>query len=71
MDHLNRNVHTGLAGDENDATPVCSLHLWQVMPAKPNAAHKVGLDDGTPIVVSDFLERLRLVYAKIIDKNVH
>ena len=26
---------------------------------------------GTPVVVGDFLERLRLVHAKIIDKNVY
>ena len=43
----------------------------QVMPAQAHPAHKVCLDDGVPVVVGDFLERLRLVHAKIVDENIY
>src|SRR5437870_9085486 len=71
MNHLDGNVHSGLAGNENDASPICCLHVWQVMPAQANSAHKICPDDGVPVVVGDFLQRLRLVYTKVIDKNIY
>src|SRR5947208_10037946 len=70
MDHLQRNVDGGLAGDENDATPIGRFHPQQIMTRQAHAAHKVYLDNCVPIIIGDLLERLRLVYAHVIDKNI-
>src|SRR5207249_11987880 len=41
------------------------------MARQAHAAHKVYLDNCVPIIIGDLLERLRLVYAHVIDKNIH
>src|SRR5438445_650816 len=70
MDHLHRNVDSGLAGNENDATPIRRFHLRQIVTRQAHATHKVCLDYLAPVSVADLFEWLRLVYAKVIDKNI-
>ena len=70
MDHLHRNVDGGLAGDENDATPIGRFHPRHIVARQAHAAHIVYLDNCVPIIIGDLLERLRLVYAHVIDKNI-
>ncbi|PYK71280.1 MAG: hypothetical protein DME44_08490, partial [Verrucomicrobia bacterium] len=69
VDHLHRNVDGRLAGNKNDATPVCRFHARQIVAREAHSAHKVCLDNLAPIIIGDLLERLRLVYAHVIDKN--
>src|SRR5437868_14596332 len=40
------------------------------MARQTHTAHKVYLDSCVPVIIGDLLERLRLVYAQVIDKNI-
>ena len=44
MDHFDRDLQAGFAGDENDPAPVLFQHFGKIESAQADAAHDVGLE---------------------------
>jgi len=67
---VGRDVHRGLAGDEDNPSPAARQHLRQVIAGEAHAAQDVGLEDSRPLLVGDLIERLGLVDAQVVDQDV-
>src|SRR5262249_23062943 len=71
VNHFNRYLDGGFAGDKNDATPVFLLHEWQVSPAKPNPAQDIYLEESAPLLVADFFKWLWSKDTEIVHQDIN
>src|ERR1035438_493312 len=49
MNHLHRDLQSGLAGDEHDAPPVLLFHPANIVPAQAHAGEDVDFEEATPV----------------------
>jgi len=71
MDHLDGSVDAALAADENDPPPVPQLHSREIATAQAHAAQDINLEETSPVLIGNFLKRLRFKDAEVIDQNVN
>ena len=70
MDHLARNVQSGFARDEEDASPFALRHRARIVTRESNARKHVDLEVAQPLGVRDIEERHAGIDAEVIDEDV-
>src|ERR1700722_10743579 len=71
MDHFFGSRNAALAAKEKDSSPIPLFHSGGISAAEAYTTEHIDLEDVAPILVGNFIERLRLINSEVVNKNVH
>jgi hypothetical protein len=71
VNHLERGLDGGFAGDKDDTPPIVRQHARQIMARQAHVAHDVDIEEPLPLGIIDLRERLGAEDAEVLDQDIH